>query len=248
MNESYQYRSLGTRSAIRLIKVLPDRAKGNVVCIIHHFDQANTPNLNYTAVSYRWGDPTPTRTIHLGDPAGRGYSHPLHENLWQLLDHLWQQKMFDRFYWTDSLYLNQKDAQEIGEQVPRMGEIYTAAEDVLIWLGHEKQGEDAMKLVQDWPGPVDRGLVDINNEEEVERANGVENMRHSVGEAAVFLLLLPYWSRVWIVQEVALARKACVAYGNISLDIDDFRLRVDLFRREKSEFAYQPTVWSVVTV
>ncbi|PMD38757.1 hypothetical protein L207DRAFT_634758 [Hyaloscypha variabilis F] len=221
MSKSYQYQSLATPSTIRLIKILPDQVMGDIVCIIHHFDQAITPNLNYCAVSYRWGDPEPTQTIRLGDAAGNTHSHPLHENLWQLLHHLWQQKMFDRLYWTDSLCLHQKDTQEISEQVPRMGEIYSTAEEVLVWLGHEREGEDALKLIRDWPGPVDWGPVDIGNEEEVEWANSVE------------------------VQEVVLARKAYVAYGNISLDINDFRSRVNHFRRATSELSYQPTIWSL---
>ena len=136
-------------------------------------------------------------------------------------------------------------AEEMKQQIPRMGNIYSAAEEVLVWLGHEQRGEAAMELVRDWPGPVNWLHVDVNNKEELERANLVQSMRNEVAEAAVYLLLLPYWSRVWIVQEVVLARKVRVKCGNISLDLDDFRSKVDPFRHETTELNYQPTVWSL---
>jgi len=245
MNESYQYQRLGTPAAIRLLEVLPDLVSECIACKIHHFDEANTPTPGYYALSYLWGNPSPTRTLRLVDRHGDTHSHPLHENLWRFLNHVWQQKMFGRFYWTDSLCLNQEDVDEIAQQVPRMGEIYSAAEEVLIWLGHEQPGEEAMKLVRDWPGPVDWQLVDIGNEEERERAESVDGMFSEVRKAALHLLLLPYWSRVWIVQEVVLARKALVAYGTASLGLDEFRSKVNLFRRETPEFDYQPTIWSL---
>jgi len=238
-------RYLRNPSSIRLIEFLPDSASERITCKIHQFDMAITQDLNYYAVSYYWGNREPTRDVNLVDQSGHTYLRRLHENLWQFLNHMSQQKMFRRFYWTDCLCLDQKNDMEMEQQIPRMGNIYSAAEEVVVWLGHEQRGEAAMELVRDWPGPVNWLHVDVNNKEELERANLVQSMRSEVAEAAVYLLLLPYWSRVWIVQEVVLARKVRVTCGNISLDLDDFRSKVDPFRHETTELNYQPTVWSL---
>lgn len=40
----------------------------------------------------------------------------------------------------------------------------------------------------------------------------------------VNILSLPYWTRVWITQEVALGKEAILMFGGVSLDLDDFLL------------------------
>ncbi|OAL22711.1 hypothetical protein AYO22_06939 [Fonsecaea multimorphosa] len=230
MNESYQYQRLGTAAAIRLIAVLPDRVDESIMCKIYDFPEADIPTSGYYALSYFWGDPTPTRTIHLEDRHGNTYPHALHKNLWQFLNHAWQKKSFDLLYWMDSLCLNQEDHNEIAQQVPRMGEIYSAAEEVLIWLGHDQQGEEDLRLVRDWPEPIDWSPLGSDNEEEPKRTEWAEKRFDKVKDAA----------------EVVLARKVTVAYGKVALGLDEFLSHVNPFRDASSEFTWLPTIWSLV--
>ncbi|KAI0600687.1 hypothetical protein F4775DRAFT_598783 [Biscogniauxia sp. FL1348] len=121
---------------------------------------------------------------------------------------------------TQSVFLTDADAtskEEIAQQIPRMGRIYAAAEEVVIWLGHDRQGEDALKRLADWcVAGLDQDEADQDE------------------------------SRVRIVQEVVLARKARIQYGNASLGFDEFCADVDQFRHErKPELQYQPTAWSL---
>lgn len=120
-----------------------------------------------------------------------------------------------------------------------MGEIYSEADEVLIWLGHDQKGVNAMELIRDWDSDK------ISTAEGYERALSLQVMMENVSEAVAYLLLLPYWGQVWIIQEVVLAKKAGVVYGRISLGLDDFRSKVDCFRKTKTQFSYQPTIWSL---
>lgn len=161
--------------------------------------------------------------------------------------------MFNEFLWTDSLCLDQNNSEEKKHQVRRMGEIYVKATKVLIWLGHEPGKEEKMKIVQDWPTIVDWDTLDESDSDEYESAIQDEEIRGLTGgekwnrvrEATEYLLLLPYWRRVWIVQEVALSREALIACGSASLSLDPFRKKIDEFRITRPEFNYQPTIWSL---
>ncbi|KAI1493193.1 hypothetical protein F5X96DRAFT_622643 [Biscogniauxia mediterranea] len=122
-----------------------------------------------------------------------------------------------------------------------MGRIYAAAEEVVIWLGHDRQGEGALRLLRDWcaAGHLDKDGASRHGDSH-------DASYDRVKEGVFDILLLPYWSRVWIVQEVVLARKARVQYGNVALGFDEFCSSVDPFRRErKPELQYQPTAWSL---
>ncbi|KAF2684980.1 hypothetical protein K458DRAFT_302064 [Lentithecium fluviatile CBS 122367] len=139
------YKPLRIRHAIRLIKMLPDRVDNRVVCILHHFDQAEAPP--YHALSYLWGDSTPVESIYLGDDPDHTYLSPLHENILVFLGCMWEQRMYDKFFWTDCLCLNQKDNEEKAQQVPHMGDLYANANDVLIWLGRESEKEEKLRTI-----------------------------------------------------------------------------------------------------
>ncbi|OCL03268.1 hypothetical protein AOQ84DRAFT_419727 [Glonium stellatum] len=82
----------------------------------------------------------------------------------------------DCYYWTDSLCINYNDSAEISRQVTRTGEIYSCVKQVIVWLGHEQTGKDAMKLVHD--SLSDSVLEDVNED--------------AILEAAIYLLLRPF--------------------------------------------------------
>jgi len=189
--QPYIYTPLRTKSTIRLVKILPEKKAGKVVGTIFHFEEAEAPR--YHALSYLWGDATPAGAIYLGDTAADTYLRPLHANLLSFLDSMWEQTRFDIFLWIDSLCLNQEDVQEKSQQVPRMGRIYANAGEALIWLGQDSAGEEMLRTLQ--------------------------NGRYSK-EAGSFILRLPYWTRVWIIQEVVIPTFALVVYGRASIDFE----------------------------
>lgn len=89
---AYSYLPLATPSSIRLIRISPDRVGKNITCTIHQFNEDNCPK--FSALSYYWGDPTPTRTIFLGNLSERMHLCHLHENLWSFLESAREGKPF----------------------------------------------------------------------------------------------------------------------------------------------------------
>ena len=88
------------------------------------------PHHAYTAVSYLWGDSSPTHLILVD-----GKQFKVRANLWRFLRHV--AGRCDRDYWVDAICINQNDISERNEQVIRMGEIYSWATKVLLWLGSD---------------------------------------------------------------------------------------------------------------
>jgi hypothetical protein len=83
----------------------------------------------YTALSYVWGSEEDAATIRVD-----GIAVKVTQNLRDALATL-QMPDQERLMWVDALAINQNDVVERNEQIPRMREIYAAAQFVVIWLG-----------------------------------------------------------------------------------------------------------------
>ncbi|KAK2606540.1 hypothetical protein N8I77_005282 [Diaporthe amygdali] len=232
--EPYLYHALSSSSAIRLIKVLRQKVNGCIACRVYQFDEKQQTTIKYHALSYLWGDPKSTRQIYLKDQGQEWCPYPIHENLWRFLDHAWQRKMFDRFFWTDHLCLNQNGHEEISQQVPRMHAIYRNAELVLIWLQLDKQEQGALRKV-----------VKAHNRPKFMPKfwHSVVQKRLSSHQASIWRVMEnPYWGRVWIVQEVVMAKRVCVTCEDISIELDELRALLDPFREARFPPG-RPSMW-----
>lgn len=280
----YPYISLKPETSIRLFCVQPELSNGYVSCTLKQFDgkefgdmvsdgkKCDSPDCDgencygtichgkvppYSALSYVWGDSSHTRKIYLGD-----YLIGVHETLWEFLHQMQTDQNAKTWFWTDYLCLNQADQTEMGEQVQRMGEIYSEAKETLAWLG--RNGSPVATRVED-STPVTNleHQLELIAERVALRREAVEGffagvpnwttMRRyrsspigggsSLGllqastavvqlghgqlwaqNALQDVLSLPYWTRVWIVQEVARARAVKLAFGSVSINFDDFLL------------------------
>lgn len=97
-----------------------------------------------------------------------------------------------RTIWVDSICVNQDDPEERSHQVDLMQQIFSRAFTVLIYLGQEST-EHASSMAMSLLGQPDR-LRDVDGLSQHER----ESLKHLFGR--------PYFRRIWIVQEVALAQ------------------------------------------
>ncbi|KUI53464.1 Heterokaryon incompatibility protein 6, OR allele [Cytospora mali] len=152
----------------------------------------------YDALSYRWSG-SHGHTINVN-----GAQLPVTENLFLALHSLRQTSgSLPLTLWVDSICINQASIPERNEQVPLMGQIYTQAQSVRIWLGDEEPGVDAaFKLIHD--------CGSIGAQEVVDRVLGDERGTRALTE----LLRRPYWGRMWMYQEVILAQSAVVHCGS----------------------------------
>lgn len=81
-------------------------------------------DINYTALSYEWGNPNPPKHI-LVNGKEVSVTPSLHLALTHLRGHT------PGLLWIDALCINQSDIQERGHQVARMRDIYSKAHHVV---------------------------------------------------------------------------------------------------------------------
>ncbi|KAK8249301.1 heterokaryon incompatibility protein-domain-containing protein [Phyllosticta capitalensis] len=223
MSNNYQYTKLATPSTIRVIKLEEQKVDNIITCIIRHVEQSK---FEYHALSYVWGDPTPTRKIYLGSSGDQSSIFTLHENLWRFLDWAWNRQMFDRWIWTDGISLNQADHNEISQQVPRMGEIFQNARLVMAWLGmSKKEGEQIMPLLS---------MQSFNHRDIAQPLKMWNQLSSETKDSALTAYYNEYWQRLWIVQEVAMARSLVILIGDIEVSMDDY---VSKFRIAQMEIS-----------
>lgn len=211
MFDEYQYAELATVSTIRLIKLEEKKVNNTITCVIKHVEQST---VDYYALSYVWGDPMPSRHIYLGSGSEARNLVSLHENLWRFLDHAWNRRMFDRWFWTDRISLNQEDDNEKAQQIPRMGEIYRNAKQVVAWLGMSEEEGEHLEPLQSF-GSRAYDLYRVKGQLPQETQLAATAVRNN-----------EYWGRTWVVQEVANAKQVTVIMGNLEMD---FTTVVDIF-------------------
>ncbi|KAH7310708.1 heterokaryon incompatibility protein-domain-containing protein [Stachybotrys elegans] len=167
---------------------------------------------DYWALSYVWGDPLERKMILLN-----GTSFTVTLNLYQALHRLVQepQHVVDGAkLWVDAICINQCDLAERESEVARMGDIYSLACGVDVWLGLPPS--DYAQPLQAWQehyardgdkGPEGLLCTDVS-------AAGA--IIHTI----VRLSFEPYWERVWVIQELALASlQSIFFYGDVKLSL-----------------------------
>jgi len=131
---------------IRLIHLYPSDTDDDVVRIDLSTVSLDA-NPDYEAISYCWGEPTNTVDILVGSELLR-ITASLHGALRCL-------RSSDDVVvmWADAVCINQADLSERASQVRIMGDIYSNAAEVRVWLGEEDEqtelGLQTMGYMQD---------------------------------------------------------------------------------------------------
>jgi hypothetical protein len=209
-----------------------------VTCTIEVVSLDDNPE--YLALSYTWG-PSVYKMIQLGyaDCVNRK-PFPVTANLEEALRYLRQEK-HTVCLWADAICIDQTNNMERTEQVLLMRDIYGKSTSALVWLGPaaddsnavmdglDRVGKEALeagilKLRKDdflnWPRPDPEGrrnAIQIAVDDLAEQ-NGIE-FPH---QALKILSERNYWTRVWIVQEIAVPRKVMFMCGDKQLAFDTF--------------------------
>ena len=165
-----------------------------------HDSTSNVPN--FAAVSYVWGTSPPTRWIRID-----GARFAIRPTLRRFLDRLQAREFMTRL-WIDSICIDQQDDAEKSHQIGLMKRIFTTAERVCVWLG-EPGGGTSEEQIRSALGQMNAfvnagGYVDV--------------VRPEMMGLLTQLAALPYWGRIWMVQEVVLARRLDVLWGGVRFD------------------------------
>lgn len=117
-------------------------------------------------------------------------------------------------YWVDAICIDQEDQDEKSDQVRMMGEIFDRATNVLSCIGEaENDSEKVMKMLVTIPEDL---VVDVWPGRELDSKMMAWLSAQSHDDTECFsdsltaLLLRPYFTRVWILQEVFLKQSKTV--------------------------------------
>ncbi|CAH0017190.1 unnamed protein product [Clonostachys rhizophaga] len=118
------------------------------------------------------------------------------------------------YWWIDMLCINQNDISERGHQVGMMRDIFQKATLVVAWLGPDYN--DSSVAMEDFRGQL-RALRNPEYEwEDDQRYFELQlNLRR--------FLSRPYWSRVWIIQELCVAQRILLACGKRTVPWEIFQ-------------------------
>jgi hypothetical protein len=124
--------------------------------------------------------------------------------------------------WIDALYINQRDVQEMFHQVQHMAEMYGSAKQVLIWLGEWPTSASCphsddyqalfMSMLRKQEPEGELSALELRMLPENENP-----IPHHIYQHYADIMALPWFSRVWIIQELAVAKMdPIVLIGDLS--------------------------------
>lgn len=167
---------------------------------------------SFEALSYTWGEASFTEPLNID---GRvKYVTP---NLRDALSHL-RRRLEPRYLWVDAVCINQDDDVEKSRQIPFMFKIYRRASAVLVWLGCGAKEADDLAQIQSFCRHYD-GSSDWQN-------LGISKLFRS-------FVTLPWFSRLWIVQEVVLNPNVTLVCGASELTWTQFMRLVRILQKSK---------------
>ncbi|KAK5092032.1 hypothetical protein LTR70_007899 [Exophiala xenobiotica] len=229
----YVHHPLDTsQRSIRLVEILPDSGDGRIRLSLTHRNLEEVAG-RYNAVSYKWGSDEPSHKVWI---AGRYIL--ARDNIWRFLANGMPEEPgieLPSLLWIDSICIVQGACKEKNHQVQMMGEIFSQASNVLIWLGKDSNMEVYKQYCSIRPT---NSLLQACNEQEYHCYGSyrIPIMRNRSAYLEVLSALHnPYWKRLWVVQEILLARQAWVVCGNRLVSVDDIRVTGDLRSRLTKE-------------
>ncbi|KAH7156179.1 heterokaryon incompatibility protein-domain-containing protein [Dactylonectria macrodidyma] len=209
----FQYEAFDLdRPGFRLLRL--QAGTGPIRCHVFQAYLDDESLIPYESLSYCWGSNLLTDEIFVN-----GKVLPVTSNLAEALPHL-RHVNEDRILWIDAICIDQSNVRERGHQVGCMGHIYSRAERVLIWLGYTthllrplisslKGFEKRVPPCawRDWLY-ADPRWCDVWEEAQINATDRHESDHISQKDRFKLLTKMPWFSRVWILQEVAKAEKA----------------------------------------
>ncbi|CAG9946104.1 unnamed protein product [Clonostachys rosea f. rosea IK726] len=173
--KDYDYSPLDPGSSeFRLLELIPGLEDEEIRCMLAHSALDNNPS--YEALSYLWGDQQDRRQILLGE-ARFSVTSNLHAALRRLRD-----PRHSRTLWVDAICINQSDNDEKTMQ----------AVNIIKALGRLLTHADLDEIYR------------VEGENLLSRLNRVGFRTTEMPWDALWAFFeQPYWSRVWVIQELA---------------------------------------------
>ena len=207
---TYTYQPLPTASSIRILILQPAvQPSARLECRLEtiSLDGDARKCAVYDALSYAWGEDPRDRPLCCGPDGGTVF---MAKNCEAALRRLRSRREF-RSLWIDVVCINQRDDDERSAQVQQMGRIYASASRVLVYLGeHSNNSVVAMNYLRRRAvaGPY--------------ATKRPRDLSPGERKALLDLLARPWFNRVWVIQEVAMAQTVEALCGPHSVPWDTF--------------------------
>ena len=221
---AYEHEPLSHENSLRLLNLWHgDEQTKEVVCDLFEVTPDEKGHRKYEAVSWTWDSAGPMNSIKINKKVNdedTAFAFSISNNLYLALKAL-RDKYKSRVLWVDAICINQTDHQpdERNHQIPMMPSIYGDAEQVCVWLGSASQDSDqAIDFIE-------------TIMKDIWKLDQLCEDRHVAGDWAALLKLImrPWFSRRWIVQEIALARNGVIYCGPRTISWRTFSDAVSLF-------------------
>jgi hypothetical protein len=214
--QPFRYEPLTPADAsIRVLAICTGRDDTPLRCTMRHIPLTS----DYLCLSYTWGTDKATHPVLINDQV-----FLVRDNLWTFLIQARRANRFERVpIWIDAITINQEDIDEKNKQVALMGDIYTHALEVIIWLGEgDRNTKQAFDFVKKH---ADTGSLSFNpmSESDIVAVLGSQSQDvKQYWDAFDTLSSLVYFTRMWIVQEFLLAKVLTIWYGNNDMPWNTF--------------------------
>lgn len=230
--DQLHYETQVDATSIRLLHIsFPDGADASISVSRHMLNDVPS----YYALSYTWG-----ASLHSDAEYTENDKVPIQvdgklvkifPNLYHAL--LQCHKSYAGVWlWVDAICIEQSCFPEREAQVGIMDQIYQNATKVIVWLGQEKQDSQiGLNLVKLYARVAIReisrffesrqfGAVNLTQSDSL-RNFGLPGLNPGDAKALIGVYEARWFHRIWILQEVALAREVQVHWGNASVSWDE---------------------------
>ena len=212
------------QTEIRLLCLLPGRFSDPIFCTTSVIKLAEAAG-KYDALSYCWGSQDRGRPIFC-DTA----SYSITPNLESALKRL-RAPDVARNLWIDQLCIDQDSLQEKEQQLELMADIFRQSRKLLIWLGDD--GDDSRKAYKTiecllrLDPTASHGIKNVNKDatQQMQRSialdqlksHGLPGRKDACWQELRSFLSRPWFSRIWTIQEAAVATDTEFLWGKESL-------------------------------
>lgn len=196
----YSYTSLRHNDSIRVIELYPGASDDPLVHCNITRRRLSEPMLRYEGISYTWGNPLDRETIFCG---GNKAELLVTRNCYNALRNL-RRVDKPRTIWIDAICINQSDIPERSSQVAIMDRIYATAFRVIAYLGEETPGSRLL-------------FAELSRADSMYQSQGTSDSCPVPNDEVVReldeLFCRPWFSRIWVIQEVYVAKEVVMMCG-----------------------------------
>lgn len=226
----FRYDSLiNPTSNLRILILCPGKFEDEIYCHLAYSAINSSGFGDYEAVSYAWGNPEYTHNIRLSpstncpifDTMDKAvfYNFPVTYTVHCALKRF---RFPDRHrrLWLDAICINQSDVRECGQQVQLMGQLYSQASSVLVWLGdyvlspNKQSGnlsESSVTVAFRYLEDFDKARAESQLPQTIPTVSE-HKITESISATLRDVYRRPWFRRLWVLQEVVLPQRSIYAY------------------------------------